>query len=141
MSIELRIADEDMMDLSVPDDLDPELTDAPAVEESALKALDPLSTGEKALVTDDGDHELQVRVKEIRQLYGIPEDLEPSKKWHKDIRLNVVHAHGVQDMSSDDVLAYFKAFDPASLEWVNDKSCEYTLRDTTSFGIGTLIKL
>lgn len=36
-------------------------------------------------------------------------------------------------MSSDDVLAYFKDFDPASLEWVNDTSCEYQVQFDCAF--------
>lgn len=33
------------------------------------------------------------------------------------------------DMSSDDVLSFFKQFDPASLEWVNDTSCNVVFDD------------
>jgi ketosteroid isomerase-like protein len=119
MSIELHVGDEEMMDLT--DGLDQE--DQPTAE--------PVQQEENQTVADHPADDLVLKVKQVKQFYGIPEDLDASKKWHDDIRLNVVHVHGVQDMGSEDVLAYFKAFDPSSLEWVNDKSCEFmpTLSD------------
>lgn len=38
-------------------------------------------------------------------------------------RLNAVHVRGVTDMSTDDVLEYFKSYEPASIDWINDYAC------------------
>lgn len=42
----------------------------------------------------------------------------------KNIRLNVLHMRGTEDMSTKDVFQYFKDYAPASIEWVNDVSCK-----------------
>jgi hypothetical protein len=44
-------------------------------------------------------------------------------------RLNVIHIRGVQEMSSEDVLKYFEEFEPNSIEWVNDLSCNIVFND------------
>jgi hypothetical protein len=44
-------------------------------------------------------------------------------------RLNVIHIRGVQEMSSEDVLKYFEDFEPNSIEWVNDLSCNIVFND------------
>lgn len=50
-------------------------------------------------------------------------------------RLDVIHIRGVQDMSSDDVLNYFDSFEPKSIEWVNDLSCNVVFADPMSAAI------
>ncbi|XP_071557984.1 uncharacterized protein [Temnothorax nylanderi] len=41
----------------------------------------------------------------------------------KNIRLNVIHMRGTEDMSSKDVFTYFQDYAPTSIEWINDVSC------------------
>ncbi|XP_076346006.1 uncharacterized protein LOC143244727 isoform X2 [Tachypleus tridentatus] len=52
---------------------------------------------------------------------------QPGK--YKGIRLNAVHIRGVNDMSTQDVFNYFKEYGPASIEWVNDYSCNVVWLD------------
>ena len=39
------------------------------------------------------------------------------------MRLNAVHVHGVNDMSTQDVFDYFAEFAPTAVEWIDDSSC------------------
>ncbi|XP_024879174.1 nuclear cap-binding protein subunit 3-like isoform X1 [Temnothorax curvispinosus] len=41
----------------------------------------------------------------------------------KNIRLNVIHMRGTEDMSTKDVFTYFQDYAPTSIEWINDVSC------------------
>ncbi|KYM76321.1 Uncharacterized protein C17orf85 [Atta colombica] len=41
----------------------------------------------------------------------------------KNVRLNVIHMRGTEDMSTKDVFKYFQDYDPMSIEWINDVSC------------------
>ncbi|XP_076627572.1 uncharacterized protein LOC143344889 [Colletes latitarsis] len=50
---------------------------------------------------------------------GIIEDNENTK----NIRLNVIHMRGTEEMSTKDVFKYFEDYAPASIEWINDVSC------------------
>lgn len=50
---------------------------------------------------------------------GIVDDGENAK----NIRLNVIHMRGTEDMSSKDVFKYFQDYAPKSIEWINDVSC------------------
>ena len=47
-----------------------------------------------------------------------------SYKVEGDIRLNVLHLHGTDEMSTKDVLHYFEKFPPGRVEWINDSSCK-----------------
>ncbi|RDD47417.1 Nuclear cap-binding protein subunit 3 [Trichoplax sp. H2] len=47
----------------------------------------------------------------------------PSYKIEGDIRLNALHLHGTDEMSTKDVIRYFEKFPPGSIEWINDSSC------------------
>lgn len=51
---------------------------------------------------------------------GIVEDSENTK----NIRLNVIHMRGTEEMSTKDVFKYFEDYAPASIEWINDVSCK-----------------
>lgn len=50
-------------------------------------------------------------------------------KKASNLRLNTIHVRGVQELSSDEVLKYFEMYDPASLEWVNDLTCNVVFDD------------
>lgn len=39
-------------------------------------------------------------------------------------RPDTVHLHGVDDMSTKDIEAYFAEYQPSKIEWVNDTSCK-----------------
>ncbi|XP_013777889.1 nuclear cap-binding protein subunit 3-like isoform X2 [Limulus polyphemus] len=52
---------------------------------------------------------------------------EPGK--YKGYRLNAVHIRGVNDMCTQNVFDYFKEYGPASIEWVNDYSCNVVWLD------------
>ncbi|XP_012282268.1 nuclear cap-binding protein subunit 3 [Orussus abietinus] len=68
---------------------------------------------------------------EAEELYasmGVTEDGENSKH----LRLNVIHMRGTEDMSSKDVFTYFKDYAPASIEWINDVSCNVVWLDNIS---------
>jgi len=41
----------------------------------------------------------------------------------KNLRLNVIHMRGTEDMSTKDVFKYFQDYAPVSIEWINDVSC------------------
>ncbi|KAL0129253.1 hypothetical protein PUN28_004154 [Cardiocondyla obscurior] len=50
---------------------------------------------------------------------GIVDDGENAK----NIRLNVIHMRGTEEMSTKDVFKYFQDYAPTSIEWINDVSC------------------
>ncbi len=41
------------------------------------------------------------------------------------VRFEAVHLRGTEDMSTQDVFDYFKGYAPASIEWINDYSCQF----------------
>lgn len=41
-----------------------------------------------------------------------------------EARLDAILIHGVDDMSTKDVFAYFNDFAPGSVEWIDDSSCK-----------------
>ena len=41
------------------------------------------------------------------------------------VRLNVIHIHGVDEMSTQDVFDYFVQFAPSAIEWIDDSSCMF----------------
>lgn len=91
MSIELRIVDDDMMDLSVPEDAEQEdellpPVDAPTAEKAA----------ESADAVDEPD--LLAKQKQLRQLYGIPHDLERKLCLYSVTRLFIGIVHSVEEV-------------------------------------------
>ncbi|KAG8325134.1 hypothetical protein J6590_075290 [Homalodisca vitripennis] len=54
------------------------------------------------------------------------------KPTDKDIRLEALHMRGTQQMTTQDVFAYFKDYGPASLEWISDNSCNVVWLDEVS---------
>lgn len=54
--------------------------------------------------------------------------LLPALLWLSAIprlRLEAVYMMGVDDMSTQEIFRYFKAYPPAHIEWINDTSCEF----------------
>lgn len=54
---------------------------------------------------------------------GITDDSENAK----NVRLNVIHMRGTEEMSSKDVFKYFQDYAPQTIEWINDVSCMFTI--------------
>ena len=75
-------------------------------------------------------HEIdEEQIDDLYQTLDINDDLvRKIGPW----RLNVIHIRGVQEMSSDDVLAYFNDYDPNSIEWINDLACNVVFDDEKS---------
>lgn len=42
----------------------------------------------------------------------------------KKIRLNAIHIRGVEELTEDEVMHYFREFGPSEVEWINDASCK-----------------
>ena len=41
-----------------------------------------------------------------------------------EARLDAILIHGVDEMSTKDIFAYFNDFAPGSVEWIDDSSCK-----------------
>lgn len=48
---------------------------------------------------------------------------EPDMNHGTHHRLEAIHLRGTEDMSTQDVFEYFQGHSPASIEWINDYSC------------------
>lgn len=66
---------------------------------------------------------------ELQQLYN---SLGISNSDQLDIRFEAIHMYGTQEMSTQDVFAYFGKYGPASIEWINDMSCNVVWHDRIS---------
>lgn len=40
------------------------------------------------------------------------------------VRLDTIYICGVDEMSTQDIFAYFKEYPPAHIEWLDDTSCK-----------------
>uniref|UniRef100_A0A1B6CM40 Nuclear cap-binding protein subunit 3 n=1 Tax=Clastoptera arizonana TaxID=38151 RepID=A0A1B6CM40_9HEMI len=54
------------------------------------------------------------------------------KQNDEDIRFEALHLRGTSGMDTKDVFAYFKDYGPASLEWINEHSCNIVWLDDIS---------
>ncbi|XP_078278464.1 nuclear cap-binding protein subunit 3 [Rhinoraja longicauda] len=45
------------------------------------------------------------------------------------IRLEALHVTGVDEMSTEEIFAYFKEYPPSSIEWIDDSSCNVVWLD------------
>lgn len=109
-----------MLDLPEDDSLSPQ-TQSPGEQ----TAEEPKSKHER--ITAPADDPIEVELKKILE---VPADA--TLKRDGDRRLNALHIRGVQEMNSHEVLDYFKTYDPASLEWVNDVSCNVVFDNVTA---------
>lgn len=121
MSISLTLTDEDMIDMSLMEE----------GEEEDTTDKSPLEKPKEQETTQAEETKLTSQVT-LFDVFDIPQDIDINKKWYKDTRLNVLHVQGVNDMSTEDVMAYFKEYCPASIEWINDTSCNVVFDDFTS---------
>lgn len=49
-----------------------------------------------------------------------------------DTRFDTVHMYGTQEMTTQDIFDYFGKYGPASIEWINDTSCNVVWHDKIS---------
>ncbi|CAG5089674.1 Similar to NCBP3: Nuclear cap-binding protein subunit 3 (Gallus gallus) [Cotesia congregata] len=73
----------------------------------------------------------QLDVEDEEELYesmGVSESDESAKYT----RFNTLHMRGTDNMSTQDVFDYFKDYAPASIEWINDISCNVVWLDKIS---------
>lgn len=55
-----------------------------------------------------------------------------SKIGGHPVRLEAIYMTGVDDMSTRDIFSYFQSYDPSSIEWINDTSCNIVWLDPHS---------
>lgn len=79
-------------------------------------------------LTDKIKNNLSNPEQDLYSSMGIVEDSENTK----NIRLNVIHMRGTEEMSTKDVFKYFEDYAPASIEWINDVSCNVVWLDNLS---------
>ncbi|XP_003705799.1 uncharacterized protein LOC100878601 isoform X2 [Megachile rotundata] len=79
-------------------------------------------------LTDKIKPSLSNQEQDLYSSMGIVEDNENTK----NIRLNVIHMRGTEEMSTKDVFKYFEDYAPASIEWINDVSCNVVWLDNVS---------
>ena len=53
--------------------------------------------------------------------------LSDKESENKNVRLTALHMRGTDDLSTKDIFSYFQDFAPATIEWINDTSCESSL--------------
>ncbi|XP_077150619.1 nuclear cap-binding protein subunit 3 isoform X4 [Ranitomeya variabilis] len=56
-------------------------------------------------------------------------DLEMMRKAIPKVRLETLHISGVDDMSTQDIFAFFKQYPPGYIEWLDDTSCNVVWLD------------
>ncbi|XP_057322814.1 nuclear cap-binding protein subunit 3-like [Microplitis mediator] len=86
--------------------------------------------GERAKRFGIKENPKQIDVEDEGELYesmGVGES--ESAKY---TRFNALHMRGTDEMSTQDVFDYFKDYAPASIEWINDVSCNVVWLDKVS---------
>ncbi|KAG0211692.1 hypothetical protein BGX28_007586 [Mortierella sp. GBA30] len=61
-----------------------------------------------------------------------PHNLPETPPRTSTIRPEAVHLYGTDEMSTKDVLAYFEAYGPSHVEWIDDSSCNVVFPDVYS---------
>lgn len=56
---------------------------------------------------------------------GVSESEFSLPEVRRHVRLDTLHLRGTEEMSTEDVFAYFEAYPPKAVEWINDTSCEF----------------
>ncbi|CAN7984368.1 unnamed protein product [Ixodes hexagonus] len=57
------------------------------------------------------------------QLQALYQSLQVDAKRPAGTRLNTLHVRGVSEMSTDDVMHFFRDYGPSSVDWINDYAC------------------
>ncbi|XP_046418290.1 nuclear cap-binding protein subunit 3-like isoform X1 [Neodiprion fabricii] len=106
----------------------------PDEQDGVITSGDTFSTEEK------------IKLEKRAKRFGLIEDIKNSSEFQepelynslgiteendtvKNLRLNVLHMRGTEEMSTTDVFKYFEDFAPASIEWINDVSCNVVWLD------------
>ncbi|XP_078044522.1 uncharacterized protein LOC144473998 isoform X1 [Augochlora pura] len=79
-------------------------------------------------LTEKVNSNLSNQEQDLYSSMGIIEENENTK----NIRRNVIHMRGTEEMSTKDVFKYFEDYAPASIEWINDISCNVVWLDNVS---------
>ncbi|XP_076287449.1 uncharacterized protein LOC143212487 isoform X2 [Lasioglossum baleicum] len=79
-------------------------------------------------LTEKVNSTLSNQEQDLYSSMGIVEDNENTKNF----RRNVIHMRGTEEMSTKDVFNYFEYYAPASIEWINDVSCNVVWLDNVS---------
>ena len=69
-------------------------------------------------------------VSELYEKVGLTEEVLDRES--SNLRLNTLHVQGVDDLSTDDILWYFRHFNPTHIEWIDDSSCNVVWTDDIS---------
>nr|CAD7568967.1 unnamed protein product [Timema californicum] len=71
----------------------------------------------------------QVTDQQLKDLYT---SLKMEEDSIKHYRLNSLHMRGTETMSTQDIFNYFKDYGPATIEWINDYTCNAVWLDDLS---------
>lgn len=108
-----------------PMDMDDQKTDVPeAVPSNRADSCRVRPTDEATKGCRDDEASLDSRTEELYRSLGIDPGRLPVAA-----RLNIVHVRGVTEMSTEDILDYFKEYSPLSVDWVNDYSCNVVWKE------------
>lgn len=96
-----------------------DVEESPQQDVVAARVADRAHKSSDEMAADDSDdpEAYMVQFAELYRSLGV----DPRRPG--GTRLNAVHVRGVTDMSTDDVLEYFKSYEPASIDWINDYAC------------------
>lgn len=124
--LQIEVTEDDMMDFAEPD-----AEMAAASETLEEKAKEQEGNATKEILTSPSQPKASITIFDV---FDLPKDLDINKKWLGDIRLNVIHVVGVNEMSTEEVKEYFESsgFKTVGLEWINDMSCNVIFDDFSS---------
>uniref|UniRef100_A0A2R5LL77 Nuclear cap-binding protein subunit 3 n=1 Tax=Ornithodoros turicata TaxID=34597 RepID=A0A2R5LL77_9ACAR len=127
--------DDDLMDMD-----DQKADVAETVSDRNLNSPDSLSV--KAANDDmKGDNDTKDSGSDGTQLENLYRSLGlHPRRVPAGTRLDTVHVRGVTDMSTEDILDYFKDYNPVSVDWINDYSCNVVWKDEKDAAL-TLLRI
>nr|CAB3264228.1 uncharacterized protein C17orf85 homolog [Phallusia mammillata] len=98
-------------------------------EERAKRFASPLVKDESKEENDtDNTKYLQKAEETLERIKTYNESLTEDDQ-NNMIRENALHLQGVDNMSTDEIFAYFGKMDPTHIEWINDTSCNVIWND------------
>uniref|UniRef100_A0A1E1X5X9 Nuclear cap-binding protein subunit 3 n=1 Tax=Amblyomma aureolatum TaxID=187763 RepID=A0A1E1X5X9_9ACAR len=117
----LEADNDDCMDLDESSKVEKgaDITESPQQVIVPARVADRARKSSDEMAADDGDdpEAYMVQFAEVYRSLGV----DPRRPG--GTRLNAVHVRGVTDMGTEDVLEYFKEYDPSSIDWINDYAC------------------
>ncbi|XP_077510197.1 uncharacterized protein LOC144121116 isoform X1 [Amblyomma americanum] len=117
----LEADNDDCMDLDESSKVEKgaDITEPPQPVVVPARVADRARKSSDEMAADDGDdpEAYMVQFAEVYRSLGV----DPRRPG--GTRLNAVHVRGVTDMGTEDVLEYFKGYDPSSIDWINDYAC------------------